>query len=186
MIGAQDVDKTEGKSLVPLLKGEREGNYSEVFLSESTWECKRGYTDGKGKFIDSIEQDYHGRPMRELFDLESDPTEQNNIAEQKPEVVAQLKAKLDAWVQKRLEETGRDEDPARVQGICGTGIGTPVEGETPGAGATPLEKRVGATAASIPDPDELREKHDAPVEAETNTARDENTGGPLHGYVEEN
>ena len=187
MLGLEDVDATEGRSLLPILRGEREGNYSEVFLSEATWELKRGYTDGKWKFIDSVEQDYHGRPMQELFDLEADPEEQVNLADSRPEVVAELKAKLDAWVAKRLEETGRTSDPVRDQGICGTGIGTPIEGEIPGAGATPLHLKKGAKAAAIPDPSELRETHDKDgvAEAEANTARDENTGGPLHGYVEE-
>ncbi len=192
MLGVKDVDSTEGKSLLPILKGEREGNYPEVFLSEATWELKRGYVDGKWKFIDSLEQDYHGRPMQELFDLQADPEEQTNLAEQKPEVVADLKAKLDAWVARRLEETGRTSDPLRDQGICGTGIGTPKPDEVIGAGATPLHLRHGAVAASIPDPSQLREQHDAPAstsgavaEAEANTAHDENTGGPLHGYVEE-
>jgi arylsulfatase len=181
LAGLPDLLGCEGKSLVPCLKGERDGNYDEVFLSEATWQVKRAYRNGKWKFIQSIEPDYHGRPMQELFDLEVDPTEQNNLAETRPEIVAELKAKLDAYVARRLAETGRAVDPCVAQSRCGTRIGIPKD-EICGPGATPLHLREGAVAAEIPKPEELKSDQ---VEAPQNTARDENTGVPLHGYVEQ-
>jgi arylsulfatase len=187
LAGIQNTENTEGKSLLPCVRGERDRNYDEVFLSEATWQVKRAYFNGKYKFIQSAEQDPHGRAMQELFDLEADPTEQINIAQQHPDLVAELKAKLDAWVANRLEQTGRTIDPIVEQGRCGTRIGTPIEGVTPGAGATPLHLRQGGVAADIPAPDALN----APAvtvksadEAASNVAPDENTGTPLHGYVD--
>jgi hypothetical protein len=145
---------------------------------------KRAYFNGKYKFIQSYEPDPHNRPMQELFDLEADPTEQVNLAEQHPELVQEFKARLDAWVAKRLEETGRSVDPVVEQGRCGTRIGTPIEGETPGAGATPLHLRAPREAADIPKPEELNAGKAEKVEAAANTDADENTGTPLHGYVD--
>jgi len=168
----------EGNSLLPCAKGERSENYKEVFFSEATWEVKRGYTDGKWKFIHSLEQDYHGRPMQELFDLENDPDEQNNIADQHPQVVQELQSKLENWVAKRLEETGTEVDPAVAQGRCGFRIGEPIEGETLGAGATPLHLRKVSETAHIPDPDELKKK-----EAGGNAMPDKEGTKPMHGYV---
>ena len=182
LAGLPDLLGCEGKSLVPCLRGEQSGNYDEVFLSEATWEVKRAYRNEKWKFIQSIEQDYHGRPMQELFDLEADPTEQNNLAEARPEIVSELKARLDAYVARRLAETGRTIDPAAEQSRCGSRIGTPKD-EICGAGATPLHLRVGAIAAEIPKPEALKSDQQ---ESEENTALDENTGTPLHGYVEKN
>lgn len=150
-----DKDNTEGKSLVPCIRGKRNGNYDEVYLSEATWEVKRGIINDRWKFIDSIEQDPHGRPMQELFDLKADPTEQTNLAALKPKVVQQLKGRLDVWVAERLKATGRKVDPVVAQGRCGTRIGTPIEGETPGAGSTPLHLRAPKAAANIPDPKDL-------------------------------
>ncbi|HVF11171.1 MAG TPA: sulfatase [Abditibacteriaceae bacterium] len=189
LTGLPDTANTEGRSLVPCLHGERDGNYDEVYLSEATWQVKRGVINNRWKFIQSIERDVYGRPMQELFDLNADPTEQNNVAEQNPEVVQELKARLDAWVAKRLQETGRTVDPVAEQGRCGTRIGTPVEGETPGPGATPLHLRGPRQAANIPKPEELNtitppESDNDTEEAATNVALDENTGTPLHGYVE--
>lgn len=171
----------EGKSLIPCAKGKRAGNYKEVFLSEATWEVKRGYTDGKWKYINSIEQDYHGRPMRELFDLENDPNEQNNIAEENPKVIKKLQKKLDDWVAKRLKETRTKVDPAVKQGRCGFRLGTPIEGETPGAGATPLHLRKGQQAANIPAPEELKKKKTKT--ATGNEMDDRKRKKPMHGYV---
>jgi arylsulfatase A-like enzyme len=180
----QETMQPEGKSLLPLIQGERDGNYDEIYLSEATWEVKRAVRNHKWKFIQSIEVDPHGRPMQELFDLEADPTEQVNLAEEKPEVVAELKGRLDAWLAKRLAETGREVDPIVEQGRCGTRIGSPIEGETPGAGATPLHLREHRVAADIPKPEELNAGREATPEAEANTDLDENTGVPLHGYVD--
>lgn len=164
----------EGKSLLPLARGERDGNYNEIYLSEATWQVKRALLNENYKFIQSLEPDPHGRPLQELFDLKTDPTEQKNIAPENPQLVAEMKARLDAWVQKRLQETGRALDPIVEQSRCGTQIGTPIEGAVVGAGATPLHLREHKAAADIPKPEEL------------NAATDPNTGVPLHGYVEEN
>lgn len=180
MAGIPDTEKTEGRSLLPCLRGESDGNYDEVYLSEATWQVKRGVRNTRWKFIQSFEPDPHGRPMQELFDLDADPTEQVNLAESRPEIVAELKGRLDAWVARRLAETGRDADPVAVQGRCGTRIGSPIEGETPGAGATPLHLRAAKLAANIPAPEELN----ASAEAAGNAARDPDTGTPLHGYVD--
>ena len=173
----------EGKSLIPCAKGKRAGNYKEVFFSEATWEVKRGYTDGKWKYINSIEQDYHGRPMRELFDLENDPDEQNNIAEANPKVVKKLQKKLDDWVAKRLKETKTKKDPLEVQRRSSFKLGTPVEGETPGAGAMPLHLRKDREAAAIPDPEATKGKSIKKGEASGNAMIDKKAKKPMHGYV---
>jgi len=183
LAGIEDEFKLEGKSLLPSINGERDGNYDEVYLSEATWEVKRGLINDNYKFIQAYELDPHNRPMQELFDLKSDPTEQINLAEEKPEIVAELKARLDAWVAKRLQETGREVDPVIEQGRCGTQIGVPIPGEHVGAGATPLHLRAHKQAAHIPTPEELNAGKDG--ESETNTAIDPNTGVHLHGYVED-
>jgi len=173
--GLRDHDNMEGISLLPSVFGLREGNYDDVYLSEATWEVKRALRTPDWKFIASIEQDPHGRPMQELFDLRTDPTEQHNLAQTNPEQARALEARLDAWVTGRLHETGRDQDPARVQGKCGTRIGEAKPGEVIGAGATPLHRRKGGRAANIPAPDDLK----APNEVADATKKEVK----LHGYV---
>lgn len=174
LAGIPERESMEGISLLPTIFDLRDGNYDEIYLSEATWELKRGMRTKQWKFIDSLEPDPHGRPMQELFDLHADPDEQRNLIEERPEAARELEAKLHDWVKRRLEETGRTKDPLRVQGVCGKSIGTPKPGEIVGAGATPLHKRKQGAAASIPKPEELN----AP-----NETKDETHGGKLHGYV---
>jgi arylsulfatase len=184
MLGLSDETGCEGKSLLPAINGERDGNYEEIYLSEATWQVKRGAVNANYKYIHALQQDQHGGPMTELYDLQADINEQNNIVDSQPEVAAQMEERLQAWIAKRLQETGRDADPAQVQGQCGSRIGDPVEGETLGAGATPLSQRAPRQAAHIPKPEELNAGKNG-GQTETNTAIDEKTGVPLHGYVEE-
>lgn len=154
LVGIPQSEGMEGLSLLPAIYGVRDGNYTEIYLSEATWQVKRGIRTDRWKFIRALEPDPHGRPMLELFDLAADPQEQRNVADVYPEVVKELQGHLDAWVARRLAETGRDTDPVAEQGACATRIGTPKPGEKVGPGAAPLAYRVGQ-AAGIPDPDEL-------------------------------
>ncbi len=174
LAGIRDRDDMEGLSLVPCVYGVRDSNYDTLYLSEATWEVKRAIRTKRWKLIDSIEPDPHGRPMQELFDLESDPAEQQNLVNEHPEVAKQLEGELHAWVEKRLAETGRDVDPAKAQGRCGFRIGKELPDEIIGAGATPLHKRKQAAAADIPKPDELKAPNEMP---------DEKKGTKMHGYV---
>jgi arylsulfatase len=155
LAGIPDRDGMEGLSLLPATFGLRDGNYDEVYLSESTWEVKRGLRTARWKFINSIEPDPHGRPMQELFDLDADPTEQHNLIDVQPDVARDLAARLDAWVAGRLAEQSRQVDPLREQGANAKSIGTPIPGEVVGAGATPLHQRKQTRAATIPRPDAL-------------------------------
>ena len=50
------------------------------------------------------------RPAWELYDLAADPDEQVNVAEQHPEVLADLKARLLAW-EARMAARGGGEAP---------------------------------------------------------------------------
>ncbi len=152
--GVADTERMEGTSLLPCIYGIRDENYSELYLSEATWELKRGVRTYRWKFIDSIEQDFHSRPMQELFDLEADPTEQDNIADKHPDVVAELKRKLDSYLDRRLRETGRTVDPIREQGVAGTRIGQPKD-EGLGRDWVPPVRSSRPQAAAIPSPDDL-------------------------------
>lgn len=154
LVGIPQVEGMEGISLLPPIYGVRERNYDTVYFSEATWQVKRAVRTDRWKLIRAIEPDPHGRPMKELFDLAADPGEQVNIADARPDVVAELDGLLDAWLEKRLAETGRKSDPVADQGACATSIGKPKPDEVVGAGAVPLRERTGR-AAGVPDPSEL-------------------------------
>ena len=96
-----------GQSLLGLAEhGDERGTCREVLLTECTWQRKRAWRTPQWKLIEALEPDAHGGPMVELYDR-SDPLERNNLAETRPEVVAELTARMHGYARRRAAETGR-------------------------------------------------------------------------------
>ncbi|MDX2430294.1 MAG: sulfatase-like hydrolase/transferase [Bacteroides sp.] len=91
--------KPDGESIIPALKGESYKRESIIYwqwLSPSKrtdfWPSL-GIQDNEWKLL--VNKD---RNLRELYNIETDWAEQNNIAEQYPDIVKELEGKLDLWV----------------------------------------------------------------------------------------
>jgi arylsulfatase A-like enzyme len=80
----------EGKSLVPLLNGGKVETCT-IFLEH---EGNRSVRDGKWKLVALA-----NRPW-ELYDIEKDRAEMNDVAAANPKVVQELSAKWDAWAKR--------------------------------------------------------------------------------------
>ncbi len=118
LLGLPEIAAREGlngRSLLPLL-GENSPATSDagIYLTECTWMRKRGWRTPRWKLIRALEADIYEKPPVELYDLESDPGEQTNRADDRPEVVAELTAAMDGWIARRLRETGHP-DPLVAQ-----------------------------------------------------------------------
>ena len=98
--------KFDGESLMPLVRGEKASNCSEFYITECTWMRKHGWRTPQWKLIRALEPDFHFKPEVELFDLINDPEENINVAEQNPDIVATLTARMNAFIEKREKETG--------------------------------------------------------------------------------
>ena len=96
----------DGRSLLPMIEGEVASHESEFYITECAWMRKHGWRTPQWKLIRALEPDFHFMPSVELYNLVEDPEEKFNIAEELPEVVAALTARLDAWVSKREAEAG--------------------------------------------------------------------------------
>jgi len=99
--------RMNGKSVVPLIKGEVATNYSEFYITECTWMRKRGWRTAEWKLMEALEPDFHNKPQIELYNLIDDPAENRNLAKKEPEMVAILKRRMISWVEKRMSETGK-------------------------------------------------------------------------------
>jgi len=97
----------DGHSLLPMMRGERPGWRSEFYITECTWQRKRGWRTPEWKFFEALEPDFHNKPPVELYNLVEDPRELKNLAKQEKGVVEMLRARMMAWVEKRLKETGK-------------------------------------------------------------------------------
>jgi len=125
-IGGKIPEKIAGKSFLPILKGESERIHREIFAEKTYHEIYdpiRGIRTEKYKYIKNFEEldtlyqipkdimmDPSGkvmreqydkdRPMEELYDLENDPNEMNNIIDNSEyaDVAYELRTKLNDWM----------------------------------------------------------------------------------------
>lgn len=95
LMGFEKPESVTGKSLLPILKGESEQVRKDLFLAYSNQQ--RGIISGHYKYII---YNVGGKITEQLFDLEKDPGELVNLAEELPE----KKQELHALLQKRMEE----------------------------------------------------------------------------------
>jgi hypothetical protein len=68
---------------------------------------KHGWRTPEWKLIEALEPDFHFKPQTELYNLVRDPGERVNLAGKEPEVVALLRGRMEAWIAKREQETGK-------------------------------------------------------------------------------
>ena len=122
----------DGRSFLPLLRGEHVAwPERAVYLQ---WH--RGDVPVRYRKFAAVEQQYkllHGdfesemppsEPEFELYDLQADPSELNNLAGDKPEIVARMKRDYDAWFDDVGATRPDNYAPPRIQ------IGTPHETTT--------------------------------------------------------
>lgn len=129
LVGAPEVIEREGmqgRSVLPAFSGSLpNGTTERIYVTECTWMRKRAVRTPEWKLIVARDHpDIHGRPPVELYDLRSDPGEQVNLAESRPDIVTDLRADLESWRERRMRETGLP-DPVEQQEITLRRIGKP-------------------------------------------------------------
>jgi len=87
----REVVALEGKSLLAIFEGKNRRGHEVIYWEH---EGNRAVRQGKWKLVAA-----HSEPW-ELFDLETDRTELNNLADQHPEKVEQLKTMYQSWAER--------------------------------------------------------------------------------------
>ena len=118
MAGITVPDAMEGASLAPLLRGQTTEPVRDFVVSEEcTWQMKWSIRTLSHKFILAREEDFYHTPMRELYDLETDPDELRNIAEQEPATAQALERQLESWIAEKMRKNNLEQDPLVAHGI---------------------------------------------------------------------
>jgi arylsulfatase A-like enzyme len=105
----------DGRSLLPMIRGEVASYDSSFYITECTWMRKHGWRTPEWKLMIALEPDFHFKPEIELYNLVEDPQENCNLAEQRPDVVAHLRSRMEEWIARREKETGLT-NPMLTQG----------------------------------------------------------------------
>jgi arylsulfatase A len=86
----------DGRSLVPLLRGESEAEVRDLFpyyRGDRLYAARRGRWKAhfitQEAYVGETEPEVHSTP--ELYDLDADPSEKYNVAERHPEVIAEIR-----------------------------------------------------------------------------------------------
>ncbi|MCY3022307.1 MAG: sulfatase [Planctomycetota bacterium] len=107
LLGIKTKIKFDGRSLAPLLGGRPRTPEPEFYITECTWMRKHGWRTPEWKLIHALEPDFHFKPEVELYNLITDPEENNNVARKEPEIARLLEARMTAHIARREKETGR-------------------------------------------------------------------------------
>lgn len=107
LMGVKTKIKFDGRSLIPMIRGQRVSHSSEYYLTECTWMRKHGWRTPEWKLISALEPDFHFKPELELYNLVEDPDENVNLASKEPEVARMLQNRMQAWIGRREGETGK-------------------------------------------------------------------------------
>jgi arylsulfatase A-like enzyme len=107
LLGVDSGIAFDGRSLMPLVRGEERIPESEMYITECTWMRKHGWRTPEWKLIVALEPDFHFKPPVELYNLTRDPEELHNVAEEEPEIVKLLMARMEAHIARREAQTGR-------------------------------------------------------------------------------
>jgi arylsulfatase A-like enzyme len=93
----------DGRSLMSLLTGAATEGRAAAVLSECTWQAKRAVRTRRWKYIRCVHPGVYPWIGQELYNLAVDPSEQNNLALRRPDVVRQLDGYLESWVHRQLD-----------------------------------------------------------------------------------
>ena len=107
LMGVKTKIKFDGRSLLPMIRGQRVSHSPEYYITECTWMRKHGWRTPEWKLIVALEPDFHFKPEVELYNLVEDPEENVNLARREPEVVRMLQNRMEAWIARRERETGK-------------------------------------------------------------------------------
>ncbi|MFW6309153.1 MAG: sulfatase [bacterium] len=97
MFEREKIDSWDGKSYAPAIKEGKESGRDYLVLSQCAHVCQRSVRFGPWLYMRTYHDGFHLFPEEMLYNVEEDPHERNNLAEEKPEICQKAVYKLLDW-----------------------------------------------------------------------------------------
>ena len=101
----------DGRSFAGAFKSGEAAGRDSLVISQGAWSCQRSVVFDDYLCIRSYHDGYHAFPDLMLFDVVNDPHEQQDLASERPEVVAQAMSRLDDWYGEMMRTASQPSDP---------------------------------------------------------------------------
>ena len=101
----------DGVSFADALTNGRDEGRDELIVSQAAWSCQRGVRFDNWLYLHTQHDAYHLWPRDMLFNIATDPHQQNNLALAEPDVLQIGRDKLTTWHTDMLVDAARGRDP---------------------------------------------------------------------------
>ncbi len=109
------VDHWDGRSVAGELRaGATSVGRDHLVVSQGAWSCQRSVRWGDHLYASTRHDAFHGWPDEMLFDIETDPHEQHDIAATRPDLVDTGRDLLASWTSDQLARSYSPADPMDV------------------------------------------------------------------------
>jgi choline-sulfatase len=111
LLGGEVPSNWDGRSFASAFRDGSESGRDYLVVSQGAWSCQRSVRFEDFICIRSYHDGHHGFADVMLFDVERDPHEQHDLAEQRPELVQQAMGLLDEWHGQMMRTSTSGVDP---------------------------------------------------------------------------
>lgn len=114
LLGGKVNPRWDGEAFTEAFNKEEENGRDYLVVSHCAWSCQRSVIFDKYIMIKTYHDGLKDFPEYMLFDIENDPHEQHNLAEDRPDIIQKGKAYLNEWYDEMMRTSKDGVDPLRT------------------------------------------------------------------------